>query len=99
MCAILLLILHRYIFDFCQWEAAGKSKIRIGSVGSTFGENVACENDEEEPDKKEETPISLRHLAQCRNLAIDQGYGSCAIADNLEAGVSCELGNGDFTKN
>ena len=55
-------------------------------------------NDEADAEKQEETPVPLRHLIHRRNLVIDQGFGSLATADNLEAGIPLELGDGDFTK-
>ena len=54
--------------------------------------------DDAEATKKEETPIPVRHLIHCRNLATDQGFDSHAIADGLEDGIPFELGNGRYSE-
>ena len=75
----------------------GGFKMRIRSAESVIGGNVGCANDDADAAKKEEPPLSARRLMRRRNFAVDQGFVSFAIADNLEEGVSCELGNADFT--
>ena len=74
--------------------------LKFGSAASQAlsGKMSAVENDEADAAEKEETPSPIRSLAQCRNLAADQGCRRFAISDNLESGDSCEHGNGDFTK-
>ena len=62
------------------------------------GEMRLGENDDAEATKNAETPISPRRLIQCRNLPIDQGCDSYAIADNLEDGIPSELGNACYSK-
>ena len=74
----------------------GDLKSGSAALEALSGKMSMAENDEAVATRKGHPP--MRRSAQCRNHAVDRGFGSLAMSVNLEECVSCELGNGYFTK-